>query len=153
MTAESNPAQATPQLSGQEALHHAHQAIADAILASADDAAQWGTGMHAALGEMADILNRHRVASERQGGSIEEMATLAPRLVPQLERAAAEHQPLIERTEALRDTVAGQLEAGSVDAPSLRREVSRLQADIDQHLAAGVDLMYEAYERDMGGEG
>ena len=36
---------------------------------------------------------------------------------------------------------------------NLRQDAGRLQSDVRHHMAAGIDLMYEAYERDMGGEG
>ena len=67
--------------------------------------------------------------------------------------ATRKHEPLIERAEALRDTVAEQIAAGHVDINPLRRDAGRLQSDFRQHIAAGVELTYEAYDRDMGGEG
>jgi len=142
------------RFSGYEALRHARQAMDDAIIAPAiGDPLAWGRGLHDALAELADILRRHREASERPGGTLEEMAHLEPRLVPRLDRSRAEHQPLIERADALQETVAAQMAAGKVDVNHLRQEAGRLQSDVRHHMAVGVDLMYEAYERDMGGEG
>ena len=142
-----------PRLSGHEALRHARQAMDDAIIAPAGDRKAWAEGLHGALDELADILRRHRDASERPGGTLEEMAELQPRLTPQIERSREEHLPLIERAEGLRDTVAEQAEAGTVNVDHLRQDAGRLQSDVRHHMAAGIDLMYEAYERDMGGEG
>ena len=148
------PGAARPRFSGYEALRHARQAMDDAIIAPASgDPIEWGRGLHDALAELADILRRHREASERPGGTLEEMAQLEPRLVPRLERSQSEHVPLIERADGLREAVAAQVAAGRVDVDHLRQEAGRLQSDVRHHMAVGVDLMYEAYERDMGGEG
>ena len=148
------PGAAGPRLSGHEALRHARQAMDDAIIApAAGDPLGWARGLHDALAELADILRRHREASERAGGTLEEMAELEPRLVPRLDRSRAEHLPLIERADALRETVAAQMAAGRVDVDHLRQEAGRLQSDVRHHMAVGIDLMYEAYKRDMGGEG
>ena len=141
------------RLSGYEALRHARQAMDDAIIAPSRDRIRWAEGLRQALDEMADILRRHQDASERPGGTLEEMANLQPRLTPRIERSRGEHLPLIERTEGLRDLVARQMEAGAVAVDHLRQDAGRLQGDVRHHMAAGVDLMYEAYERDMGGEG
>lgn len=149
----SAPGGAEPRLSGYEALRHARQAMDDAIIAPSADPTYWAEGMRVALDELADILRRHQDASERPGGTLEEMAELQPRLTPRLDRSRAEHVPLIERAEGLRDTAAQQREAGNVDVDQLRRDAGRLQGDVRHHMAVGIDLMYEAYERDMGGEG
>ena len=141
------------QLRGHEALHHARETMDAAIVASALDLMGWARGLHSALDELADILRRHRDASERPGGSLEEMAELQPRLTPRIDRARSEHEPLIERAEELRDAVAQQIAAGRVDVNLLRRDAGRLQSDFRDHIAAGVELTYEAFERDMGGEG
>jgi len=124
-----------------------------AIVASAEDAMGWAGGLHAALEELADILRRHRDASERPGGSLEEMEKMEPRLSARIEQSRAEHQPLIDRTDELRDAVAQQIEAGRVEVNHLRGIAGRLESDFRHHIAAGIELTYEAFERDMGGEG
>ncbi len=144
---------AEPRLHGNEALHHARERMDAAIVAPAEDALGWARALHDALDELADILRRHRDASERPGGSLEELAALEPRLAPRIERSRAEHEPLIERAEGLRDVVAGQMEAGVVEVNALRRDAGRLESDFRSHIAAGIELAYDAYERDIGGEG
>ena len=141
------------RLRGHEALHHARETMDAAIVASAVDAMAWAQGLHLALDELGDILRRHRDASERPGGSLDEMAELQPRLTPRIERSRSEHGPLIERAEALKDAVMQHIDAGHVDVNLLRRDAGRLQSDFREHIAAGVELTYEAFERDMGGEG
>ena len=148
------PAEAgAPQLRGNEALHHARERMDAAIVAPADDAAGWAGELHDALHELADILRRHRDASERPGGSLEEMAALEPRLATRIERSRAEHQPLIARAEAIRDETARQIAAGAVEVNALRRDAGRLESDFREHIAAGIELAYDAFERDIGGEG
>lgn len=140
-------------LRGHAALHHARETMDAAIVASGLDAMGWAQGLHSALEELADILRRHQEASERPGGSLDQMAEAQPRLTSRIEQSRSEHEPLIERAEALRDTVAEQIAAGHVDINPLRRDAGRLQSDFREHIAAGVELTYEAYDRDMGGEG
>ncbi len=142
-----------PRLRGHDALHHARERMDAAIVASAEDAMGWAGGLHAALEELADILRRHRDASERPGGSLEEMEEMEPRLSGRIEQSRAEHQPLIDRAEELRDAVAQQIEAGKVEVNHLRGIAGRLESDFRHHIAAGIELTYEAFERDMGGEG
>jgi hypothetical protein len=124
-----------------------------AIVASAEDAMGWAGGLHAALDELADILRRHRDASERPGGSLDEIEQMEPRLSGRVEQSRSEHQPLIDRTEELRDTVARQIEGGRVEVNHLRGIAGRLESDFRDHIAKGIELTYEAFDRDMGGEG
>ena len=141
------------RLRGHDALHHARERMDAAIVASAEDAMAWAGGLHDALDELADVLHRHREASERPGGSLDEIERMEPRLSARVERSRSEHQPLIDRTETLRDTVAHQMEGGRVEVNRLRGVAGRLESDFRDHIAAGIELTYEAFERDMGGEG
>ena len=141
------------RLRGHAALHHARERMDAAIVASALDSMTWASDLHDALDELADILRRHRDASERPGGSLEEMEKMEPRLSGRIERSRAEHQPLIDRTEELRETVAQQIEGGRVEVNHLRGVAGRLESDFRDHIAAGIELTFEAYDRDMGGEG
>ncbi len=141
------------RLRGHEALHHARERMDAAIVASAEDAMGWAGGLHEALDELADILRRHRDASERPGGSLDEMQEMEPRLSARIERSRSEHQPLIDRTEELRDAVAQQIEGGKVEVNRLRGVAGRLESDFRAHIAAGIELTYDAFERDIGGEG
>ena len=141
------------RLRGPEALHHARERMDIAIVASAEDAMGWAGGLHDALDELADVLRRHRDASERPGGSLDEMQKMEPRLSGRIEQSRSEHQPLIDRAEELRGTVARQMEEGKVEVNHLRGVAGRLESDFRHHVAAGIELTYEAFERDMGGEG
>ncbi len=141
------------RLRGHEALHHARERMDMAIVASAEDAMGWAGGLHDALDELADVLRRHRDASERPGGSLDEIEKMEPRLSGRVEQSRSEHQPLIDRTEELRDTVAGQIEGGRVEVNHLRGIAGRLEIDFRDHIAKGIELTYEAFDRDMGGEG
>ncbi len=141
------------RLLGHEALHHARERMDAAIVASAEDAMGWAGGLHDALDELADVLRRHRDASERPGGSLEEMAEMEPRLSARIEQSRSEHQPLIDRTEELRDTVARQVEGGRIEVNHLRGVAGRLESDFRDHIARAIELTYDAFERDIGGEG
>ncbi len=144
---------AGPRLSGHEALRYARETMDDAIIAPAGNEAHWAEGLRDALATLADILHRHRTASEAPGGSLDDMARLRPRLISRIERARSEHLPLFERAESLHNEIVRQLEAGSVQVARVRADAGALQDDVRHHMAAGLDLIYEVYFRDMGGEG
>ncbi len=143
-----------PRLSGHEALKRARERMDDAIIApAAGDRLAWAGGLRDALDGLAAVLREHSETAEAPGGSLDEMAELAPHLNFRIDRARAEHPSLIRRTDELREDVAGQIAAGKVDAARLRSDAGRLQGDVRHHMAAGVDLIFEAYDRDLGGEG
>ena len=141
-----------PRLSGHEALKQARERMDDAIIApAAGDAAAWAAGLRDALDGLAAVLREHSETAEAPGGSLSEMAEMAPHLIFRIDHARAEHPSLIRRTDELREDVAGQIAAGKVDAARLRSEAGRLQSDVRHHMAASIDLIFEVYDRDLGG--
>lgn len=143
-----------PRLSGHEALKRARERMDDAIIAPASgNPVGWAEGLRDALDGLAVVLREHSEEAEAPGGSLEEMAELAPHLLFRINHARAEHPALIRRTVELREDAASQIATGQVETPRLRSDAGRLQGDVRHHMAAGVDLIFEAYDRDLGGEG
>lgn len=141
-----------PRLSEHEALKRARERMDDAIIApAAGDPAAWAGGLRDALDELAAVLRQHRERAEAPGGSLDDMAAMAPHLLFRIDRARSEHPTLIGRADDLREDADGQIATGRVDAARLRSEAGRLQTDVRHHMAAGIDLIFEVYDREMGG--
>jgi hypothetical protein len=94
----------------------------------------------------------HVGGTEGPDGLWEQIRTDAPRLNGQLARLGREHRTLTAEVEALRQDLA---DAGQ-DEPHLasaRERVTSLLVQLTRHRQRGADLIYEAYQRDVGGNG
>ena len=141
-----------PRLSEHEALKRARERMDDAIIApAAGDPAAWAGGLRDALAGLAAVLRQHREGAEAPGGSFDDMAAMAPHLLFRIDHVRTELPPLIERADELREDVTGQIAGGKVDAARLRSDAGRLQSDVRHHMASSVDLLFEVYDRDLGG--
>jgi hypothetical protein len=89
--------------------------------------------------------------TEAAGGLYEEILENAPRLANRVKRLRREHADI---TAAIRsgsaETQAATQDPGRVEA--LRDHAVRLLADLVRHRKRGLDLVYEAYHVDIGGE-
>jgi hypothetical protein len=96
-------------------------------------------------------MDEHIEGTERVGGLYDEIQSRAPRLARQIKALHEEHPVLRERTHQL----AERLETRGVDddwpADAARDDVQRLLGEIVRHRQHGADLVYEAYQVDIGG--
>lgn len=94
----------------------------------------------------------HVSGTEAPGGLWEQIRTDAPRLSGELRRLGREHEALAAEIVALRKNLAaaGDDEARLVD---VREQATALLSRLARHRQRGADLIYEAYERDVGGNG
>jgi hypothetical protein len=125
-------------------------------LAAPDD--QDGLGGHDGLGaRLAPALERlqevfavHVEVTEAPGGLYQEILENAPRLANRVTRFRREHA---EIAEGIDRGLAGCAAATSPEATTALRDQSvRLFADLVRHRKRGLDLVYEAYHVDIGGE-
>jgi hypothetical protein len=103
-----------------------------------------------ALERLQEVFAVHVEVTEAPGGLYQEILDNAPRLANRLTRFRREHT---EITEGIRRGLA---ECASVTDPdalqALRDHTVRLFADLVRHRKRGLDLVYEAYHVDIGGE-
>lgn len=114
------------------------------------DTVRWAAHVQAALAELSADLREHVRMTEGAEGLYQEIIETAPRLAEAMDRLVEEHRVMSAAIE-------GQLAAvSSVDALG---EVDRIRADgtdllmtLVRHRQRGADLVYEAYEFDIGGD-
>ena len=111
----------------------------------------WSAEVSQALKELRRTIDEHVEGAERTGGLYDEIIARAPRLYGTIERLKAEHPLMRNRTTELiaqlETTPVG--EAWALD--DARDELQRLLGRIVRHRQLGADLVWEAYNLDIGG--
>ncbi len=126
------------------------------VLAAPDDpdglAGQDGlpTRLGPVLERLREVFAVHVEVTEAPGGLYQEILEIAPRLANRVGRFRREHA---EITGAIGQAIA---EASAATDPEavrdLRDHTVRLFADLVRHRKRGLDMVYEAYHVDIGGE-
>src|SRR5690606_36806415 len=94
-------------------------------------------------------LRAHIDEVEGEDGLLAEIRFDAPRLTHMVEDLEREHQDLLAACDRLEEA----LYADSPDIRRGRRRALRLLGQLSLHRQAGADLVYEAYNVDIGGPG
>jgi hypothetical protein len=99
-----------------------------------------------------DAWEQHIDGTEKPGGLYEEIVGLSPRLAGTVDRLRAEHP---EITEAVTQMVARleHVEIGGLEWPldDARDDLQRFIGKVIRHRQRGADLVWEAYNVDIGG--
>jgi hypothetical protein len=107
--------------------------------------------VRAALAELAHDFDDHIALTESPGGIYDRARHTAPRLTGRVNRLLAEHQDL---REAIHGYLAVLEHGGTMaDLPVFREELTVLLGRLVRHRQKGGDLVYEAYDVDLGGSG
>ena len=126
--------------------------LEDAITSPVRDAEEWREGMAAELVALGEAFAEHVAETEGPGGLYDEMEELAPNVQGKARRLREEHPPLARAiSEALARFTAPLPEGTDLDA--LRDDVQRLAVRLIRHRSHGADLVWEAYQLDIGGAG
>jgi hypothetical protein len=153
MEEEREPTRAFEEAARRRAdLHHALVEVERAISSPAAGRLDtWTVDVVKRLGILVDAIDEHIEVTERPQGLYEEILDRAPRLSSQVDRLRAEHPTLrtgaAELIERLQSTVIGP------DWPldEARDDAQRLLGKIVKHRQRGADLVWEAYNLDIGG--
>jgi hypothetical protein len=124
------------------------QAMSAAEIAAAGAAGDptWRDDLRVALTDLRLAWDGHVGEVEGPEGLLPELVAKAPRLSSKVGRLGEEHAELRERIdEAL-------VHLGSADVADVRAELLDVLVAIARHRQAGADLVYEAYNVDIGGE-
>jgi len=109
-----------------------------------------GARLAPALEQLQEVFAVHVEVTEAPGGLYQEIMENAPRLANRVTRFRREHA---EITEGIRRGLAECAGATTPEATTALRDRSvRLFADLVRHRKRGLDLVYEAYHVDIGGE-
>jgi hypothetical protein len=137
-----------PRLGLRRAIGEFEEALA---ASSPGGTAEWASRLAPVLEHLRTVWAVHIEVTEGQGGLYEEIMENTPRLANLIDRFTREHAAIAGEL----DTALGRLAEAGGDgsgAEELRDHLVRLFADLVRHRKRGLDLVYEAYHVDIGGE-
>ena len=104
----------------------------------------WREHVGASLDRLADAISHHVTATEGPDGLFEQIRRRAPRLDGRCSRLARDHHTIV-------DELAVSVASLNGDVAETRERVLSLLAHLARHRQLGADLVYEAYDVDLGG--
>jgi hypothetical protein len=100
--------------------------------------------------ELQRCLGMHIEATEGSDGFHSEMLAAAPRLAHDVDVLVREHRQLANMMSDIVSRSGEECTVGNIDA--IQRVGTQLFPAISRHMQHGSDLVYEAFESDLGGE-
>lgn len=132
-------------------LRESMRALEDALAAPVTaDQAHWAQRVHVALMEVAGDLRTHIEVTEGRNGLYRELLKTSPRLSGAVARLTHEHVLIGGQVDKLLARLAGPDVVEDVDR--VRGLGTALLGRLVRHRQQGSDLVFEAYEFDIGGE-
>ncbi|GAA2734597.1 hypothetical protein GCM10009867_15040 [Pedococcus aerophilus] len=126
-------------------------AVDEALASPIARGGAWRERVRAALAELSHDFRDHVDLTERPGGLYASVRRDSPRLAGRVQRLLREHERYGEDIDAY---LAVLEHAGTMaDLPVFREEVTTLMGQLVRHRQKGADLVYEAYDVDLGGSG
>lgn len=124
------------------------QAMSEVEIAAAGAAGDptWRADLQAAFDELLIAYDGHVDEVEGPDGLLEELVQKAPRLSNHVARLGGEHPDLRVQIESTAAKI------GSAEVSDVRREVLDVLVALAKHRQNGADLVYDAYNVDIGGE-
>ena len=133
-------------------LHHAlvgvERAISSPAVGREND---WTKDVAVALRDLRDALIEHIEVTERAAGLYDEISQRAPRLSNKVERLRDEHPEIRDGATALIDRLESDGVGDTWPLEEARDELQRLLGRVVRHRQLGADLVWEAYNLDIGG--
>jgi hypothetical protein len=124
-----------------------------ALAAPAPNRAVWVQGVRDGLRLVHDVWTRHVVETEAPGAFLDELVEEAPRLATPASRLRRDHADIlaaiVRAEQHVQSPPAGDEYDPWVDA--VRAELTSLLIALVKHRQRGADLVYEAYDVDIGG--
>ena len=131
-------------------LHTALVELEQAIAAPARRPAAWGDAVAAAVGRFEAALADHTHHTEAEDGLFAQVTEDAPEVAHQIAALTREHAELQESATALLARCRGTVDVPDVDG--IREDALDLLRAGSRHRQRGADLLYDAYEMDVGGD-
>lgn len=135
-------------------LRESMDALEAALAAPAlESQVRWRQRVHGALTDLSAGFQDHVGITEGPDGLYDELRTKAPRLTHSVDRLGQEHEAIAELLGALLARTGPDAEGEAEGAAELIREQgTTLLGLLVRHRQRGADLVFEAYEFDIGGE-
>lgn len=108
----------------------------------------WPDRVRDALGELSGDFETHVEITEGPDGLYHELLGIAPRLSDAVARLTKEHGEI----ETLLAEVLASVSVPDADVQRVREQATTLLGRLVRHRQRGSDLVYEAYEVDIGGD-
>jgi Hemerythrin HHE cation binding domain len=137
------------RLSLRRAIGQLEAALTEPAVGRAKD---WAANLEPVLDDLKTVFSVHVEVTEGPGGLYEEIMENAPRLANRINRFTSEHASITHQLDQAMASVRLIPGQDATAADDLRDALVRLFADLVRHRRRGVDLVYEAYHVDIGGE-
>jgi hypothetical protein len=114
---------------------------------------RWGPAVAESLERLVDAFADHVAGAEGPGGLYEEIRRTAPRLGFRVDRLGAEHPSIAAALAELSALVASGVDQRPPDplwVERVRREATAALGRLVRHRQRGADLLWEAFEQDLG---
>ena len=132
-----------------------HQALIDVEQAISGPAGgrleSWVADVTKQLGALLTTIDEHIEVTERVGGLYEEIQQRAPHLSNQIQRLHDEHPAMRAETLGMLERFENDPIGGEWTIDAARDDVQRLLGRVVRHRQHGADLVWEAYNLDIGG--
>jgi hypothetical protein len=112
---------------------------------------EWTKGVVLRLEGLAHAIEEHVEITERPEGLYDEISTKAPHLATKIDRLREEHPVLRDRTQMLLTKLQTTAIGPAWPLDEARDDLQRLLGQIVRHRQLGSDLVWEAYNLDIGG--
>jgi hypothetical protein len=112
---------------------------------------EWTKGVVLQLEGLAHAIEEHVEITERPEGLYDEISTQAPHLATKIDRLREEHPVLRDRTQVLLTKLQTTAIGPAWPLYEARDDLQRLLGQIVRHRQLGSDLVWEAYNLDIGG--
>ncbi|MCP3991400.1 MAG: hypothetical protein GY724_20165 [Actinomycetia bacterium] len=135
----------------RESLHQALVGLEDALSTPIGDGERWRLRVAMAVDHAANRLSEHVISTEADDGFLNEIVNDAPRLACRTARLRDDHEDLEKAIDGLRTALA---EISDPDVGergiSIRNQALEFLGQLAAHRQRGADLIYEAYQVDIG---
>lgn len=111
---------------------------------------QWRAELAVSLEQLRSAWDRHVTITEGDEGLFAQIRVDAPQLAPSVRKLHDEHEQIRAELDDVRATLRGSATAD--DLSSIRSQATAVLSGVMRHRQRGSDLVYEAYQRDIGGE-
>jgi hypothetical protein len=133
-------------------LHHALVDVEEAISGPAGDRLEsWTADVTKQVSALLTTIDEHIEVTERVGGLYDEIQSRAPHLSNQVGRLHDEHPTMRAEALELLDRFENDPIGDDWSVDAARDDVQRLLGRIVRHRQHGADLVWEAYNLDIGG--
>lgn len=112
---------------------------------------EWAMEVVKRLMALRDALDEHIEATERAGGLYDEITGRAPRLANATQRLKAEHPEIRRAISQMIERLESAPVGASWPLEEARDDLQRLLGRVVKHRQLGSDLVWEAYNLDIGG--